>query len=119
MTPTGLRAPELIFRTTTEKDTAKGIAKDTVADGRTPHVWSVGCLVFELVTGQPLFCVPWSDGQDETDDDQLLQLSSNLGPLPDSLFRAGNGRPSTFERTPRMAAARSTITRLARPIQTI
>lgn len=85
VTPTGLRAPEMIFRTTA-KGTAKGTVADTVADGKMLDVWSVGCLVFELVTGRPLFCVPWSDGQNETDDDQLLQLSSILGPLPDSLF---------------------------------
>ncbi|KAJ5432360.1 uncharacterized protein N7458_011516 [Penicillium daleae] len=41
VTPLGLRAPELIL---------------TGAIDNTIDVWSFGCLVFELITGQPLFC---------------------------------------------------------------
>lgn len=54
------------------------------AVGRTADVWSFGCLVFELVTGQPLFCIPGSDFED---DDHLLSLSARLGALPDDLFK--------------------------------
>lgn len=46
-------------------------------------IWSFGCLIFELVTGQPLLCIPRSDFED---DDYLLTLSERLGPLPDELF---------------------------------
>lgn len=46
-------------------------------------IWSFGCLVFELITGLPLFCVP---GSGHEDDDHLLALTAALGPLPDELF---------------------------------
>lgn len=52
--------------------------------GRSLDVWSFGCLVFELVTGQPLFCVP---GSEYEDDDHLLSLTTRLGTLPDELFK--------------------------------
>jgi len=47
-------------------------------------IWSFGCLIFELITGQPLFCIP---GTGNEDDDHLLALNAALGPLPDELFR--------------------------------
>ncbi|KAM5385443.1 hypothetical protein ACJZ2D_001084 [Fusarium nematophilum] len=71
VTPAGLRSPELVL---------------TGAFDQTLDVWSFGCLVFELVTGQPLFCVPWSDTQTEQDDDHLLALNARIGPLPDELY---------------------------------
>ncbi len=51
---------------------------------KTLDVWSFGCLVFELITGQPLFCVPGSEFED---DDHLLSLTAELGELPDELFK--------------------------------
>ncbi|TKW51824.1 Dual specificity tyrosine-phosphorylation-regulated kinase 3 [Colletotrichum tanaceti] len=69
VTPVGLRAPELILTQTVD---------------RTLDIWTFGCLVFELMTGQPLFCVPGSDFED---DDHLLSLTAALGALPDNLFR--------------------------------
>ncbi|KAK1832029.1 kinase-like domain-containing protein [Podospora conica] len=69
VTPSGLRAPELILAGTVDKSL---------------DIWSFGCLVFELVTGQPLFCIPGSDFED---DDHLLALSARIGPLPDALFQ--------------------------------
>ncbi|KFH42956.1 Serine/threonine-protein kinase-like protein [Hapsidospora chrysogenum ATCC 11550] len=69
VTPLGLRAPELIL---------------SGAVNNTADVWSFGCLVFELVTGQPLFCVPGSEFED---DDHLLSLTARLGALPDELFK--------------------------------
>ena len=56
----------------------------TGAVDNTTDVWSFGCLVFELVTGQPLFCVPGSEFED---DDHLLSLTARLGALPDGLFK--------------------------------
>ncbi|KAL4985766.1 kinase-like domain-containing protein [Aspergillus falconensis] len=47
ITALGLRAPELIL---------------TEAVDNTVDVWSFGCLVFELITRQPLFCIPGSNG---------------------------------------------------------
>ncbi|KAI0861052.1 serine protein kinase [Xylaria cubensis] len=71
ITPTGLRAPEQIL---------------TGAVNNTLDVWSFGCLIFELITGQPLFCVPWYDSEVKQDDDHLLSLTTTLGPLPDELY---------------------------------
>ena len=56
----------------------------TGAINNTVDVWSFGCLVFELITGQPLFCVPWSEFED---DDHLLALTARIGALPDELFK--------------------------------
>ncbi|KAL6228627.1 hypothetical protein BDW75DRAFT_226578 [Aspergillus navahoensis] len=69
VTPLGLRAPELIL---------------TETIGSTVDVWSFGCLVFELITGQPLFCIP---GSNYENDKHLLSLTALLGPLPDELFK--------------------------------
>ncbi|KAL2757766.1 hypothetical protein ACRALDRAFT_1061073 [Sodiomyces alcalophilus JCM 7366] len=70
VTPLGLRAPELIL---------------TGAVDKTLDIWSFGCLIFELITGHPLFCVP---GSEYEDDDHLLSLTARLGPLPDELFHS-------------------------------
>ncbi|KAH7322406.1 serine protein kinase [Stachybotrys elegans] len=69
VTPLGLRTPELVLTGTVNK---------------TLDVWSFGCLVFELITGQPLFCIP---GSDYENDDHLLALTAQLGPLPDELYK--------------------------------
>ncbi|KAJ5488144.1 hypothetical protein N7453_011598 [Penicillium expansum] len=69
VTPLGLRAPESILT---------GSVNNTV------DVWSFGCIVFELITGQPLFCIPYSGMED---DDHLVYLTAQLGALPDELFR--------------------------------
>lgn len=68
VTPLGLRAPELIL---------------TGTFNQTLDIWSWGCLVFELVTGEPLFCITHGEFED---DDHLLCLTERLGPLPDVLF---------------------------------
>ncbi|KOS37634.1 hypothetical protein ACN38_g11564 [Penicillium nordicum] len=69
VTPLGLRAPEFIL---------------TGAVDNTVDIWSFGCLVFELITGQPLFCIPSSEMED---DDHLLSLTAQLGALPDELYK--------------------------------
>jgi non-specific serine/threonine protein kinase len=56
-------------------------------NGKSLDVWSFGCLIFEFITGQPLFCVPGYSNADKEDDDHLLQLSDILGPLPDHLYQ--------------------------------
>ncbi|KND91013.1 Serine/threonine-protein kinase SRPK, partial [Tolypocladium ophioglossoides CBS 100239] len=71
LTPRGLRAPEMVL---------------TGAFNKTLDVWSFGCLVFELITGQPLFCVPWWDEVDIVDE-LVLSLTTALGALPDELFK--------------------------------
>lgn len=71
VTPTGLRSPELVLK------------------GEIHHsldIWSFGCLLFELTTGQPLFCVPGPGSEKELNDDHLLVLEERLGPLPEDLY---------------------------------
>ncbi len=55
----------------------------TGAVDKSLDIWSFGCLIFELITGWPLFCVPGSEFED---DDHLLSLTARLGTLPDELF---------------------------------
>ncbi|KAH7309688.1 serine protein kinase [Stachybotrys elegans] len=67
--PIGLRAPELIL---------------TGSVNPALDIWSFGCLIFELITGRPLFC---AFDPDNEDDDHIISLISAIGPLPDSLFK--------------------------------
>ncbi|TXC11277.1 hypothetical protein FocTR4_00006228, partial [Fusarium oxysporum f. sp. cubense] len=79
ITPLGLRAPELVLKGEVDKSL---------------DIWSFGCLVFELITGQPLFCIPAYDDRTEEDDNRILELQAKLGPLPDELY----SRWETFSR---------------------
>ncbi|KAF5624006.1 CMGC SRPK kinase [Fusarium sp. NRRL 25303] len=71
ITPLGLRAPEFVLMGEVNKSL---------------DIWSFGCLVFELVTGQPLFCTPAYGDRTEEDDNHILELQAKLGPLPDELY---------------------------------
>ncbi|KAI1746024.1 serine protein kinase [Xylaria scruposa] len=73
--PAGLRAPELVL---------------LGAVNETTDIWSFGCLIFQLVTGRPLFPAPWYPTQHDQDDDHLSDFSSILGPLPDELYKHWN-----------------------------
>ncbi|KFY13670.1 hypothetical protein V491_06331 [Pseudogymnoascus sp. VKM F-3775] len=70
VTPTGLRSPELVL---------------TGAVHKSLDIWSFGCLLYELITGQPLFMV-WSEEKLEKIDDLMLSFITILGPLPDELY---------------------------------
>ncbi|KAI0104624.1 serine protein kinase [Nemania sp. FL0031] len=72
ITPSGLRSPEFVL---------------TGAVNNTWDIWSFGCLVFELITGQPFFCVPWFGSEADTDDNHLLYFNLILGALPDNLYK--------------------------------
>ncbi|KAI9150682.1 putative Serine protein kinase [Paramyrothecium foliicola] len=69
VTPLGLRSPELVLA---------GNINEKL------DIWSFGCILFEIITGSPLFCIPDLEGRD---DDHLLALIATLGPLPDDLFK--------------------------------
>lgn len=72
VTPLGLRAPELIL----------GCSYHSSID-----IWSFGCLVFEFLTGRPLFAIPGYGNDRDDDDEHLLQLTYILGQIPDHLYK--------------------------------
>lgn len=87
----GLRPPEVVLQ---------------MSFDHTVDIWSFGCYLFEIFTGQPLFDLPpvfglalvddddldqtqndgGSNDEDGRDDDHLLQMITNLGPLPLAMF---------------------------------
>jgi len=78
VTPLGLRCPELVLG-------------DPITQRQ--DVWSLGCLMFEFITGQMLFNImafPDEEGGDselnEANDDHWLQFSDILGPLPPKIL---------------------------------
>lgn len=77
ITPLALRAPELILHQ---------------PFGSSIDIWSLGCLIFEFLTGRVLFGVAvvgrTQEDQDEADDDHLTQLNDIIHPLPDSMMAA-------------------------------
>ncbi|KAF3358796.1 Serine/threonine-protein kinase SRPK like [Verticillium longisporum] len=72
VTPVALRAPETILGGPVNR----GI-----------DIWSLGCLLFELLTGMPLFQLAVMGNADEAlDDDHMIQFAEVLSPLPESLM---------------------------------
>ncbi len=77
VTPVALRAPEIILRGF--RPLGQGI-----------DIWAFGCLVFELLTGRPLFVRLESlegdeESDQETNDEHLIQFTEVLGKLPEDL----------------------------------
>jgi serine/threonine protein kinase len=70
VTPLALRSPELILGGKI---------------GSSIDIWSFGCLIFELLTGAPLFSVVvfFENDREDADDEHLLQMNDILEPLPD------------------------------------
>lgn len=48
-------------------------------------MWSVGCMIYELLTGQTLFC-PYKDIRFNTDRFHIYEMNSVLGKIPDYLI---------------------------------
>ncbi|KAL2810281.1 kinase-like domain-containing protein [Aspergillus granulosus] len=72
VTPVSLRSPELVFTNTIDEQ---------------QDIWSFGCLIFELFTGERLFLVmTLGNTEEEVDDEHFLQFNDVLGPLPQSLW---------------------------------
>ncbi|KAI9886243.1 MAG: Alanine--tRNA ligase [Watsoniomyces obsoletus] len=72
LTPVGLRSPEHLVGGKT---------------GSPQDIWSFGCLLFEFICAQQLFCL-WTlmTAEADTDDEHLLMLHAMLGPVPQSLL---------------------------------
>ncbi|KZT58237.1 kinase-like protein [Calocera cornea HHB12733] len=77
----GMRAPEVIL----------GAGWDTKAD-----IWSAGCMVYELVTGEWLFN-PAGTKLYSQEQDHLAQITALLGPLPSALIAAGKHSHNLFD----------------------
>ncbi|KAG5788517.1 hypothetical protein H9Q69_012415 [Fusarium xylarioides] len=68
-------------------------ALQTILDerlGKGIDIWAFGCLIFEMITGRPLFVAIQSlEGQDydeTSNDEHLIQLWEVIGPLPKPLL---------------------------------
>ncbi|KAL2810860.1 kinase-like domain-containing protein, partial [Aspergillus cavernicola] len=71
VTPIGLRSPQLIFKNQIPTD---------------QDIWSFGCLIFELITGSPLFVIAGVDDDDDLMETYFTVFREILGPLPDHLL---------------------------------
>lgn len=82
VTPVALRAPELIF---------------TESWDMSIDIWSFGCLLFEFLTGTPLFVIgTFGQTDKEIDDEHVRQLITTLGPLPAELRAQWRGNSSLY-----------------------
>ena len=80
------RAPELLVRSK-----AYGAAID---------IWAVGCIAFEILTGEPLF-------GEKTDASQLGAIQRCLGPLPDNLLGGAGRRAAPADAVEKRRCARA------------
>ena len=76
------RSPEVLI----------GSGYDTSAD-----IWSLACMIFELVTGDYLFDPKGSD-EYPRDEDHLALMIELLGPLPESMIAKGKKSATFFNR---------------------
>ncbi|KAL4804068.1 kinase-like domain-containing protein [Aspergillus unguis] len=65
--------------------------------GASTDVWSMACMVFELITGDYLFD-PQSGTRYGKDDDHIAQVIELLGPFPKSLCLSGRWSQEIFNR---------------------
>lgn len=59
--------------------------------GKSVDIWTLGCVIFELLTGKPLFEFSRSKKK-EMDDEHLIEMNSIIGPLPSQL--SGKWKPT-------------------------
>ncbi|KAH8740464.1 protein kinase domain [Cryptosporidium ryanae] len=60
-------------------------------------IWSLGCTIFELITGDLLF-TPKSSEEFSSDDDHLAQMIELLGEFPPSFIRTGRNSKKFFNK---------------------
>lgn len=66
--------------------------------GVSADVWSVACVVFELITGGDYLFDPASGSRYSKDDDHIAQIIELLGPLPTALSLSGKYSAEFFNR---------------------
>ncbi|KIY64752.1 kinase-like protein [Cylindrobasidium torrendii FP15055 ss-10] len=66
--------------------------------GISADVWSVSCVVFELITGGDYLFDPASGSRYSKDDDHIAQIIELLGPMPQSLCMTGKYSAEFFNR---------------------
>lgn len=66
--------------------------------GISADVWSVACVVFELITGGDYLFDPASGSRYSKDDDHIAQIIELLGPIPSSLSLSGKYSAEFFNR---------------------
>jgi serine/threonine-protein kinase SRPK3 len=65
--------------------------------GASTDVWSMACMVFELITGDYLFD-PQSGTKYGKDDDHIAQIIELLGPFPKELWKTGRWSQEIFNK---------------------
>jgi len=85
VTPAALRAPEIVLRNNIDHKV---------------DIWSFGCLLYELLTGNVLFQVSGLTDipQEENDDDHLLQMIDTLGQPPPEIFARWSRHAKYFDK---------------------
>ncbi|KAL1615542.1 hypothetical protein SLS54_008947 [Diplodia seriata] len=101
ITPIALRAPELILPSSRLRtSTTDPSAQENQPLGPAIDIWAFGCLIYEFITGTPLFVVALlSHDQselDDADDDHLTQIYDTVRPLPPFLVDAWPRRDRWF-----------------------
>ncbi|KAG7095483.1 hypothetical protein E1B28_006222 [Marasmius oreades] len=66
--------------------------------GPTADIWSLACLLFELITGGDYLFDPASSSRYSKDEDHIAQIMELLGPIPPTVSMAGKYSGNFFNR---------------------
>jgi serine/threonine-protein kinase SRPK3 len=91
------RPPEIILGWRYNKKTYKKLEKKTV-DFWHVDIWSIGCVIFELLCGNYLFD-PYNNPVNSTDADHMVLIKELLGDIPLELIKNGFYSHEIFQNT--------------------